>query len=123
MSDAKSGGAATAVDAGTNVGARMSYEDMREWIVEADGPSSGIDVQTLGRNHHAHLATAQQESSIVGPEGDVFVADAITAMRQPVADQERLLALAAHVGSEMNDVMQARCRADALRMTDDRRNP
>ena len=25
-----------AVDSGTNVGARMSYEDMREWLVEAE---------------------------------------------------------------------------------------
>ena len=25
---------ATAVDAGSNVGARMTYEDMREWMVE-----------------------------------------------------------------------------------------
>ena len=27
---------AKAVDAGTNVGARLTYEDMREWIVEAE---------------------------------------------------------------------------------------
>ncbi len=36
MADAKSGGVATAVDGGTNVGARMTYEDMREWIIEAE---------------------------------------------------------------------------------------
>jgi hypothetical protein len=32
MADAKT----TAVDSGSNVGARMTYEDMREWIVEAE---------------------------------------------------------------------------------------
>jgi len=32
MADAKT----TAVDAGSNVGARMTYEDMREWIIEAE---------------------------------------------------------------------------------------
>ena len=32
MADVK----ATAVDSGSNVGARMTYEDMREWIVEAE---------------------------------------------------------------------------------------
>ena len=32
MADAK----ATAVDTGSNVGARMAYEDMREWIIEAE---------------------------------------------------------------------------------------